>query len=182
MIAPLGRANRKPVARGTPLTPEQIETAAAEYARTGSYQAAADAIGSDKSNVRRRLIAAGEPHRATAHARACERGIREARRQVADVAKMLHRVLAVENAAGVGLEPKDLASLANSLARLTDARIAIADREDRRRTARLTRAKTKAETLALSENDEAESGDINIYFAPPPEEASDVAVPVEPHS
>jgi hypothetical protein len=139
------------VARG-PLTPDEIELAATVYGRTGSYQAAADAVGSDRSNVRRRLIARGEPQRATLHAHACARGLRKARSHVARTLDLVARVLNEETGAGVSLEPKDLAALANTMARLSETLVSVSDREDRRRGARLTREKTRAEIVALAKN------------------------------
>ncbi len=141
--------------RGVPLTPEQIATAAAEYARTGSYEAAGKAANADPSAIRRRLIAASEPDRAARHAAACERGLRDGRKQLNDMAALVYHVAYTENRSGASLEPKDLASLANSLVRLNEARVHIADREDRRRTARLTRARTRVDTQRISAEVEA---------------------------
>lgn len=92
--------------RGVPLTPEQIAEAARVYLATGNYAAAAEAIGSDRSNVRRQLIAADEPRRATLHTHALARAERDARRA-------LERIRAkLEAAADGAAEVKDLAALA----------------------------------------------------------------------
>lgn len=92
--------------RGVPLTPEQIAEAARVYLATGNYAAAAEAIGSDRSNVRRQLIAADEPRRATLHTHALARAERDARRA-------LERIRAkLEAAADGAAEVKDLAAIA----------------------------------------------------------------------
>lgn len=62
------------------ITPEEIAVAAKVYQTTGNYAEAADAIGRDKSAVRRALIRAGEPLRATLHTHALAKAEREARR------------------------------------------------------------------------------------------------------
>ena len=75
--------------RGVPLTPEQIAEAARVYLATGNYAAAAEAIGSDRSNVRRQLIAAEEPRRATLHTHALARAERDALRALVSTRKGL---------------------------------------------------------------------------------------------
>lgn len=133
------------MARGTPLTPQQVETALAVYERTGNASKAARAIDVEPSTVTRLLARRGEQTRAQLHARACEKGIRKGRAQLARVGKLLDGVLKVETKAGVSLEPKDIAALANALARNVAVRVEVASREDSRRQAALTRAKTRAE-------------------------------------
>lgn len=148
--------------RGVPLTPEQTETLARVYGETGNYSEAARAAGVDPSVARRALERRGESSRAQLHARACDRGLREARKQLGTVAAIVARVIGVETAASVSLEPKDLAALANTLARLTDTRLALALAADRRRTGRLTRDKLRAEIAALRRDPDAASGDIQF--------------------
>ena len=92
--------------RGVPLTTEQIAEAARVYLATGNYAAAAEAIGSDRSNVRRQLIAADEPRRAALHTHALAKAERDARRA-------LERIRAkLEAAADGAAEVKDLAAIA----------------------------------------------------------------------
>lgn len=92
--------------RGVPLTPDQMAEALRVYLATGNYAAAAEAIGSDRSNVRRQLIAADEPRRATLHTHALARAERDARRA-------LERIRAkLEAAADGAAEVKDLAAIA----------------------------------------------------------------------
>jgi DNA-binding MarR family transcriptional regulator len=148
--------------RGVPLTVEQTELALEVYGRTGNASEAARAIGCEPSTVTRLLDRLRKQRRAQLHARACDRGLREARRQVDAVARLVHRVVSEETGAGVSLEPRDLATLANTLARLADSRIALADREDRRRSARLARQKTRAEIAALAARDDDTAGDVTV--------------------
>lgn len=148
--------------RGKPFTAEQIEAASEVWHRTGSYTEAAKAIGADVSATRKALIRHGEPERAKLHALACARGLRKGRRHLSAAGDLIARVLLNETNAGVGLEPKDIAALTNSLARTSDSLIAIADREDRRRAAALSRRKTRAEIDALERSDNDEGGDIEL--------------------
>lgn len=87
--------------RGVPLTPEQIAEAARVYLATGNYAAAAEAIGSDRSNVRRQLIAAEEPRRAALHTHALARAERDALRALVSTRKGLVQDFAQ------AAEPKD---------------------------------------------------------------------------
>lgn len=92
--------------RGVPLTPEQMAEALRVYLATGNYSAAAEAIGSDRSNVRRQLIAADEPRRATLHTHALAKAERDARRA-------LERVRAkLEAFTEQAVDTKDLTALA----------------------------------------------------------------------
>jgi hypothetical protein len=147
--------------RGVPLTPDQVDTLAEVYTRTGNYETAGAAIGVSGSVARRALRRRGESDRVALHVRACARGLRRGRTHLAKSADLLARVLNEETGAGVSLEPRDLAALTNAQARLTDALIALADREDRRRNALLTRAKARAEIEALRRNDN-DSGDLHL--------------------
>ena len=92
--------------RGVPLTPDQMAEALRVYLATGNYSEAARAIGADASNVRRQLIAAREPERASLHTHALARAERDARRA-------LERIRAkLEAAADGAAEVKDLAAIA----------------------------------------------------------------------
>jgi hypothetical protein len=150
------------VPRGKPFTAEQIEAASAVYHRTGNYTEAAKAIGADVSATRKALIRHGEPERAKLHALACARGLRKGRRNLTAAGDLIARVLLNETSAGVSLEPKDIAALTNSLARTSETLIAIAEREDRRRAAALTRRKTRAEIDALERRDTDDGGDLEL--------------------
>ena len=75
----------------TPISPDELKVAAAEYAATGSYAAAARAIGRDKSATRKALRRASEPLRATLHARALEDAFSEATKAVRLTARQLRQ-------------------------------------------------------------------------------------------
>jgi gamma-glutamyl:cysteine ligase YbdK (ATP-grasp superfamily) len=102
--------------RGVPLTPEQIAEATRVYLETGNYAAAAAAIGSDRSNVRRQLIAAGEPQRAALHALALARAERDARRALTRIRAKLE---AAADAAGDAKELAIVAAQVHDNARAT---------------------------------------------------------------
>ena len=78
---------------GVPLTPEQLAEATRVYLETGNYAQAARAIGSDRSNVRRQLLAAEEPQRAALHACALARAERDARRALVKARRKLVEAL-----------------------------------------------------------------------------------------
>ena len=76
------------------------------YLATGNYSEAARAIGADASNLRRQLIAAREPERATLHTHALAKAERDARRA-------LERVRAkLEAFTEQAVDTKDLTALA----------------------------------------------------------------------
>jgi hypothetical protein len=88
------------------ITPEEIAAAAKVYQTTGSYAEAAVAIGRDKSAVRRALIRAGEPLRATLHTHALAKAEREARRALVKSREKLATMLEASS------DVKDVTALA----------------------------------------------------------------------
>lgn len=151
-----------------PLTPEQIEKAAATYARTGNYAEAARSIGAAETAVRKRLREQLDADRNRLHARATNAGLRRGRKMLADVMAMAHRILVVENGAGTGLEPRDFASIMNALSKANDALVNVADREDKRQANRIQRSRGRAELAALRAAG-ATGGDLQVVvqIAPP---------------
>jgi hypothetical protein len=135
--------------RGIPLTPQQIQQAVEVYTQTGNYSEAGRAIGVPPNTARVALLRHGEADRCQLHALATARGIRKARRGLDKGLSLLDRLLDAEAADGPGLEPRDIAALLNARARLTEVLLNVAEREDRRKQSRLTRAKTQAETRVL---------------------------------
>ena len=87
------------------ITPDELAAATKVYHRTGNYAEAARAIGRDKSAVRKALLAANEPLRATLHTHALARAEREARRALEKARKRLASTL------DATLEVKDLAAV-----------------------------------------------------------------------
>lgn len=127
--------------RGVPITPERVAEAAAEYARTGNYAAAARAIGEPETTVRLALQRAKIADRSGFHARALDRGLREGRRA-------LRKCIAKSDAMlDEPLEPKDLASvsqaISHSVQRLSDLRELPARRAKIRAETRVADAKAK---------------------------------------
>jgi hypothetical protein len=134
--------------------------------------AAARAVGVDEKTARRRLAELNEPSRAQLHARACARGHRAGRKAITDIIALARRIVVDENAAGVGLEPRDLAALMNAISKANDSLVNVADREDRRQAAKLTRARMRAELAALKAAG-VTSGDLQVVvqIAPPKKES-----------
>ncbi len=133
--------------RGTPLTPEQLARAADAYARTGTYAEAGRAIGVEESVARRALLRAlgsgEESERVALHARAIERGLRDGRRALTEVNGRLRTKIL--GASKIGELVSISKGLSLSVARLAD----LVELELKRRQARLTRAKTRAEIRSL---------------------------------
>jgi transposase-like protein len=131
------------MARGVPLTPEQLATAAEVYERTGNYSEAARTIGVEPSTVYRAMRRRGGQNRAKLHTRACARATRRARRHLSDAVDRLGARVALSD------DDAKLARLAEALAKTTGALLAVGDRGDRNRQAALTREKTRTE-IALN--------------------------------
>jgi hypothetical protein len=68
--------------RGTPLTPVQVAKAVEVYTQTGNYSAAARAIEASVSATRDAILRVINADRRKLHARACERGLRNAGRAI----------------------------------------------------------------------------------------------------
>ena len=134
------------MARGAPLTPVQSETIARVFAKTGNASEAARAAGVEESTARRHVSAMKDHERARLHEQACKRGLRKGRRSLDRTMALIDRVLSDETGAGIGIEPKDIASLAKAQASLASTLLAIEGRTAQRKQSKLTREKTRAET------------------------------------
>jgi hypothetical protein len=132
--------------RGVPLTPAQVATLAEVYASTGNASEAARAAGVDVSTATAWVRRQQDRGRAHLHERACERGLRKARRSLDGSMGLIDRILGSEGADGPGIEPKDIASLAKAQASLASTLLAIEGRTAQRKQSKLTREKTRAET------------------------------------
>lgn len=134
------------MAIGKPLTPEQIAIIAEEYEKTGSYSAAARALGVDESTARKALKRRSNPTRSDLYARAEENGIRRARKDLKARSELINKILDPQHdPLSLGVEPKDIASLVRAQADLARTQLLIAERRERLRTQRLTRDKMRAE-------------------------------------
>ena len=132
--------------RGVPLTPAQVETIARVYALTSNASEAARQAGVDVSTVTAWVRKRKDRERSQLHERACARGLRKGRRSLDRTMSLIDRVLSDETGAGIGIEPKDIASLAKAQASLASTLLAIEGRASQRKQSKLTRAKTRAET------------------------------------
>lgn len=135
--------------RGVPLTPEQTTTILQAWEETGNASEGARRAGCSADAAQRAVDKSEERKRAELHAAARTRGIDNARRRLGRASKLADHILHVETAAGVSLEPKDIAALIGALVRSSEALVTIDERYDRRAQARLTRDKTRAETELL---------------------------------
>jgi hypothetical protein len=162
------------VPRGKPLTPDEIEQAAEVWHRTGNYSEAARAIGaSDPSTVRQALLRHENTKRHQLHARACERGVREARKAIRyGLSKAVERFNQAADGQEFGNVMKALTDAARTLS-------ALAEQSDRRRAAALARKKARAEIDALERRDTDEGGDVELVVEVT---AGDAAVAAEPQA
>lgn len=126
--------------RGTPLTPGQMRTASRVYAETGNYSEAARAIGVTETTVRRRLQ---KSKRADLHARAIERGMREARRalrtMLGDAARR----------ASVAVDGRDYAAVVGAVSKTVDSLVTLREASVGLTLKRLSRDRLKAEIALL---------------------------------
>ena len=129
------------------LTPEQMERAAKVYAETGNVAEAARAIGVSRQTLHDAFKRERLGRNRTLHARACEAGLRKARKRLLRVAEVAERVIDND---GVGVEPRDLAALINALSKNVDTLAGLAEREEVRRRSSLMRKKLKAEVDLLN--------------------------------
>lgn len=148
--------------RGTPLTPAQVETIVRVYAATGNASEAARQAGCETSSATRKLNQLRAQRRSELHARATERGIREARKGLRASEKLLRALLeATEDPAALGLEPRDIAALINARSQNAKVMLAVAGRIEAHAAAKLERAKLKAEIAKLAATAD-EGGDVTV--------------------
>ena len=148
---------------GPRLTPEQIEEASEVFGRTNNTSEAARAIGVNESTLRAAFDRIRIARNREAHARACEAGLQEGLGLLMDVAHDCHGVLTRRISTPSGLEASDFSALGRAVNQAVATVAALAERDEKRRQARLARvkvrgdiakvqadtAKVKAETRAL---------------------------------
>lgn len=132
-------------AHGPRLTPAELGRAAEVFGETQSWERAAEAIGSDRSTVRKALLRLGSPRESTRHARLVAEGLRRGRKRLSAVVVELGDQLLSELRAG-SMEPKDSAALAKALATCVGTLRSLDARIDARKQSRLTRERTRVET------------------------------------
>lgn len=158
--------------RGVPLTPEQTATIVRVFAETGSYSEAGRAVDVPPNTARDVVTRLADANRRKLHARACDRAVREARASLRRTAARVEGYVVTQLATD-SLEPRDLAALYTSLARGSDALLAIREAESKRRTGRATRDKTRAETeLARARLRVLTDWDVVLAHATEPERAA----------
>lgn len=135
--------------RRGPLTPAELETLAELYGASGNASEVAEQLGVSVSTVTRALARLGAQNRAKLQERALSRGLLRGGELLTQTAESIAEILRCESDAGPGLEAKDYAGLARALAMCVGTTAKLDEREERRRQARLTRKKTKAEIEAL---------------------------------
>ena len=146
--------------RGTPLSPEVLGEAARIYTETGNFSETARRLGLEESTVRKALARVGNPNRSELHARACARTERVGRGALFRQIKRLDILLTIDGALADGaqvspsLEPLERAALEGRLSAAIKTASDIRDALDKRRSTRVSRARTKAETQkALAETE-----------------------------
>lgn len=131
---------------GPRVAPEMLKRAAEVYERTGYISEASRATGIAEETLRDAFNRLRIARNRSAHAKACEAGLRRARKRLDALGALVGGFIA-ENAGSI--EPRDLAAVLNAAAKLSDSLGAIAEREDRRRSGKLAREKTRAEIAVL---------------------------------
>lgn len=134
--------------RGVPLTAEQLATLAELYAESLNASAVAAELKVSVSTVTRNLARLGEPKRAKLQRELLGGALLEASEGIADSfreAREFYRHHLQINA----LEPGHVGTLLQGLSRAGVALASLDAREEKRRQARLTRQKTRAETARI---------------------------------
>ncbi len=134
---------------GKRLTPDQMERAAEVLAKTNNVSDAARAIGVAVSTMRYAFERERIAKNRHVHARAIERGLRTGAKQLDRVASLLAKLLDADDPMALGMEPGDIAKVAQAFNGTVSQRVSISDREERRKQSALTREKTRAEIALL---------------------------------
>lgn len=137
------------MARGVPITPEQLERASQVYGETGNVLETSRRVGIPESTLRTAFKRAGLAKRRELHTRALEAGIRKARKGLTRSLDLVDRLLNDENKDGSSIEAREVAQLMNARAKAADSLLQVAQNADRAKQARLTREKTRAEIALI---------------------------------
>lgn len=137
---------------GPRLTPEQIETAAEVYGKTGSTSAAADAVGVNESTLRAAFKRMRIARNRDLHRAAVDNGLRRGRRQIGELLEKVGNQFLDDLRAGA-VEPLHRLQSAGAYATLFRelARLKVLDLKQRQ--ARLTREQTRAQIERLRSAD-----------------------------
>lgn len=135
---------------GPRLTPEEVEIASEVYGRTGDTSAAAAAINRNESTLRAFFERVRIARNRDAHVRACEDGLREGLGFLMDVARDCHGVLTRRISTPSGLEASDFSALGRAVNQAVATVAVLAERDEKRRMARLARVKVRADTAKVA--------------------------------
>lgn len=135
---------------GPRLSPEQLEAAAEVFARTNNTSEAARFIGCNESTLRAAFERERIARNRELHARACEDGLQEGVKLLRDVATECHAILTRRVTTAAGLEASDFAALGRTVNQAESTIAALAEREEKRRLARLTREKLRADIAKVT--------------------------------
>lgn len=156
------------MAKGTPLTPDVLARLAEAYARTGSFAAAGEAAGVDKSVARRALLRLGKSPGTTLRAEVVTSTLEKVRVGVSRITREILRRTRKDKITGLSLEDLHVASKSLGIG---GARVeSIAELLLKRRQSRLTRAKTLAEIDALKKGTTLTTEQLLAYLAAIPRE------------
>lgn len=133
---------------GPRYTKDQLRRATKVLGETGSIAEAARVVGVSRPGLRDALGTAVISQKRLEHANACEEGLRASRARMEALALKVDRYIneAIDTNA---IEPRDLAAVVGSAAKLSDTLVTVTDREDRRRKAPIERRKLLAEIKVL---------------------------------
>lgn len=140
---------------GPRLTPEQLDRAAEVFAKTGNTSEAARVVGVAESTIRSALTRQRIARNRELHTRACEAGMRRARKYLATGLVTIDKTirdnafLEEGNTAPVTLEPEQLARLVGAMAQGAQSLVKLRESDDVRAIARLQRAKVRAEIARI---------------------------------
>jgi len=152
------------------MTPaHKVQALLREFAKTLDASASARAVGIPERTARD-IIARHERTAALrrGHARACERAIREGRKALREElagARAYLREHTDPNSKVCSLEPRDYASVLNSIGGIVDRVLAVDANGDRRRLAKVNRAKVRAETALLEAKARGDVQDVVVLTA-----------------
>lgn len=158
--------------RKTP--PPKVEAAKQKLRRSGSLLAAAKAVGVPESTLRGAIGKEELARIRDLHARETEAEVQRMRVKISTVSDLVAEMVVGEVDAGEGVTMADLRAALDSLAKASDSIVRIADRGDKRRSAALTRQKTRAEIAAIARNaGPALGGQITVVMRADPDDGRD---------
>ena len=136
--------------KGTPLTPAELAELAELYGEVGNATEVARQLNVDPSTVTRNLARLGEQRRAILQGRALAAGLIRGGDFLIRLQEKLGQALCGELESGEGMRPQEYEAAIGALVKVNAGVAALDVREERRRQARLTRAKTRGDIAKVS--------------------------------